>query len=140
MLANPFDEDPNDPSTWPGYRETPAPWEVQQSPQLPSWLASAQQYVPQAIGGLTAGLMQLPGVMGFGSSGQPEQGVPLGPAESNPEDDLKNLRMYRARQQYEQRFGSPGPWGSAASVTSSPDELLARVRKARSGGWRPGES
>lgn len=134
MGRRPFDEfDENDPTTWPGYEPQPAPWDAQPW-QMPNWLASAQNYVAPFLSGMAG--VSMPAATMFRD--EPAAADVYGPQASNPEDDLRNLRMYRARQSYEQRFGRPDPWGTSQSVSTSPEQLLERVRQARQGGWRPG--
>lgn len=59
------------------------------------------------------------------------------------EDALRQLRMERARQAYERRFGRPVAAGAslkAQGQDANVDALLQRVRLARQTGWRPGRT
>ena len=135
MGRRPFQEyDPDDPSTWYDGPIPPAPWDEPQ--QDDSWLGNVASYIPQVLGGLTSGLMQLPAME---SMQTPVAPAPMQqPAGPSPEQDLATMRMYNARKVYERQFGSPGSWGSASSVTSNPQQVLARLQQARMAGWRPG--
>jgi hypothetical protein len=135
MRAQRDDYDPENSETWYDGPVPPAPWDMPPANSQPDWMAAAMQYGPQALGGFAAGFMQLPYLFNRPAAAQAEA---ASPEPSDPAEDLRKLRMYRARQSYERNFGQAGPFGSAASVTSEPDALLKRIQQARSQGWRPG--
>jgi hypothetical protein len=140
--GDPFydDYDPEDPTTWYEQPLGPAPWDMPPANSQPDWMAAAMQYGPQALGGFASGFMQLPYLFNRpapGGDAAPPASPPA-PESGDPAEDLRKLRMYRARQSYERNFGRAGPFGSAESVTSEPDALLKRIQQARSQGWRPG--
>jgi|LakMenE01Jun11ns_1017448.scaffolds.fasta_scaffold9946714_2 hypothetical protein len=65
------------------------------------------------------------------------------PGMLHAEDALRQLRMERARQAYERRFGRPVAAGAsmmAQGQGAELDALLQRVKLARQSGWRPGRS
>lgn len=130
--------DPDDYTTWPGYdpqgmqkwlgQTESAPWNPMEF--AGGWLG--------AVAPIVGGAMALPGMFG-GWMGQQGAGQEPSLESLDPAEAQRKLRMYRARQQYEQRFGTTNPAGSSWSV-GDPDELLGRVRQARQQfGWRPGQ-
>jgi hypothetical protein len=134
MGRRPFqDYDPDDPYTWDDNPVPPAPWDKRR--QARSWPSSAASFMPQTFGGFAAGLMQLPAMASPSGTTNAVRNAAPQPSGPTPEQALKSLRMYNARMAYERQFGSPGPWGSAASVTQDSAGLLRRIREAREQGW-----
>jgi hypothetical protein len=73
--------------------------------------------------------------------GQMQVTDPPAPELLQAEDALRQLRMERARQAYERRFGRPAIAGAsmlAQGQGADVDALLRRIKLARQSGWRPG--
>ena len=75
--------------------------------------------------------------------GQMQITDPVNQESFQAEEALRQLRMERARQAYERRFGRPvmaGPSMAAQGQGADVDALLQRVKLARQSGWRPGRT
>lgn len=71
--------------------------------------------------------------------GQMQITDPPAPGMLQAEDALRQLRMERARQAYERRFGRPVAAGASMMAQGNPaevDALLQRIKLARQSGWR----
>lgn len=95
-----------------------------------------QQFIPQAARHF--GFMPEAGPDPQGGQQMNPQMPPAGPEwdSLDPEEAQRHLRMLRARQSYEARFGQQHAGGSAASLAGGEQDMLARVRQAREMGWR----